>query len=107
LENGPLFRVSLLRIAHDDHVMMLAWHQIVNDGWSARLISEELAIRYKAARLGTRVTLPDLAVQAADYAAWQRDWLRGAQAADQIGYWRKTLADARLLDFPADRPRAA
>jgi amino acid adenylation domain-containing protein len=107
LERGPVCRSSLLRVAPHDHVLMLVWHHIVNDGWSARRISEELAARYAAAHRGTTVTFPDLAIQPADYAAWQRRWLLGDEAANQIGYWREALDGADLLEFPTDRPRPA
>jgi amino acid adenylation domain-containing protein len=105
LAKGPVCRFSLLRVAPDDHVLMLTWHHIVHDGWSARQISEELTARYSAAHRGMPVTFPDLAVQPADYAAWQRRWLLGDESAKQIGYWREALAGAETLEFPADRPR--
>jgi amino acid adenylation domain-containing protein len=107
LGKGPLCRFSLLRVAPDDHVLMLVWHHIISDGWSARQISEELTARYAAARRGTAAAFPDLSVQPADHAAWQRYWLHSDEAAEQIGYWRESLADAVPLEFPADRPRSA
>jgi amino acid adenylation domain-containing protein len=107
LAKGPVCRFSLLRIAPDDHVLIMVWHHIVNDGWSTRLMSEELAARYAAARRGTDAALPDLVIQPADHAAWQRPWLLGDEAAGQVGYWREALADAPPLEFPADRPRPA
>lgn len=105
LENGPVCRFSLLRIGPDDHVLMLVWHHIVIDGWSARQIFDELSARYASARRGAAAAFPDLTVQPADHAAWQRRWLGGGEAAKQVGYWRAILADVVPLDFPADRPR--
>lgn len=105
LEKGPLYRLSLLRIAPDDHVLLMVWHHIIVDGWSARQISEELAVRYAAARRGAAAGLPELAVQPADHAAWQRRWLLGNEAAEEIDYWRETLAGVVPLEFPLDRPR--
>ena len=105
LETGPLFRSSLLRMADDDHVLLLVWHHIVTDGWSARLFLEEMATRYAAGLSGTAVTLPDLVVQPADYAAWQRRWLLGDDPAKQVDYWRDTLAGLESLELPTDRPR--
>ena len=105
LENGPVCRFSVLRVSPDDHVLMLVWHNIVIDGWSARQVFDELSARYASARRGVAATFPDLTVQPADHAAWQRRWLGSGEAAKEIGYWRALLADVVPLDFPADRPR--
>lgn len=105
LENEPPCRFSLLRVAPDDHILLMVWHHIVVDGWSARQISEELAVRYAAARRGAAAKFPELAVQPADHAAWQRRWLLGGEAAEEIDYWRETLAGVIPLEFPSDRAR--
>ncbi|WP_432994350.1 non-ribosomal peptide synthetase [Dactylosporangium sp. CA-233914] len=102
LEAGPLLRSSLLRIAPDDHVLLLVWHHIVIDGWSVKLLTEEIAARY-----GGAPERPGPALQPADHAAWQRRWLGGEDAARQIGHWRAALAGLEPLDLPTDRPRPA
>ncbi len=105
LEKGPVCRFSLLRVAPGDHVLMLVWHHIVIDGWSARHIFDELGARYASARRRDAAAFSELTVQPADHAAWQRRWLGSGEAAKQIGYWRALSAGAVPLDFPADRPR--
>ncbi len=107
LGKEPACRFSLLRVAPDDHVLVLVWHYIVSDGWSARRISEELAALYEAAHRGAKVPLPGLATQPADHAAWQGDWLLSEECASQIGHWREVLDGADFLEFPTDRPRPA
>ncbi|MEV8516354.1 amino acid adenylation domain-containing protein [Dactylosporangium sp. NPDC051484] len=104
LRHGPLFRSSLLRIAPDEHVLLLVWHHIVADGWSVKVLIDEITARYTAIRTGADVALPELAVQPADHAAWQRRWLAGGEADRQFGYWRDTLAGLEPLDVPTDRP---
>nr|BFE59784.1 hypothetical protein GCM10020063_043100 [Dactylosporangium thailandense] len=108
LERGPLLRTSLLRIADDDHVLLLVWHHIITDGWSMRLLVDEVAARYTAAVGGSSpVVLPDLAVQPADHAAWQQRWLAGDEAERQVGHWRAALDGLETLDLPTDRPHPA
>ncbi|WP_432841893.1 non-ribosomal peptide synthetase [Dactylosporangium sp. CA-092794] len=105
LANGPLLRSSLLRIAPDDHVLLLVWHHIITDGWSVKLFADELTARYSAARSGAGPALPEPAVQPADHAAWQRRWLTGDEAAGQTEFWRGALAGLEPLELPTDRPR--
>ncbi|MEV6931338.1 amino acid adenylation domain-containing protein [Dactylosporangium sp. NPDC051485] len=107
LRHGPLLRTSLLRIAPDEHVLLLVWHHIIIDGWSMKLLVEEIAARYAAAVSGAGATWPAPAVQPVDHAAWQRRWLDGDEAERQIGHWRTTLAGLEPLDVPTDRPRPA
>ncbi|MGH3742081.1 MAG: non-ribosomal peptide synthetase, partial [Micromonosporaceae bacterium] len=107
LENGPVFRSSLLRIAPNDHALIFVWHHIVIDGWSAGVAINELAPLYDAARTGSAADLPPLAVQPADHAAWQRKWLSGGQMERQVEFWRNALDGVEPVDFPTDRPRAA
>jgi non-ribosomal peptide synthetase component F len=103
LATGPMFRAALARLAPDEHALVLVAHHIVADGWSAGILAEELAVLYA----GGAAQLPPLDVQAADHAAWQRDWLDGAELDRQLSYWRAALADLPTVDFPADRPRLA
>ncbi|WP_420124961.1 amino acid adenylation domain-containing protein, partial [Longimicrobium sp.] len=108
LATGPLFRASLLRLGEDDHVLLLSMHHIVSDEWSMGVLSREFSVLYEAYRAGRESPLPELVVQYADYAAWQREQLEGAALERQLGYWRARLADAPvLLELPTDHPRPA
>nr|WP_256261391.1 non-ribosomal peptide synthetase [Pseudomonas gingeri] len=106
LLNGPLVRGRLIRMADDDHVLLVTLHHIIADGWSAGVLTRELGMLYEAFRLGTEDPLPALPVQYADYAVWQRGWLSGDVLQQQGDYWQKALAGAPvLLTLPSDRPR--
>jgi amino acid adenylation domain-containing protein len=106
LAKGPLFRARLLRLGADDHVLLLAMHHIVTDGWSIGVLYRELCTSYAAYAEGREPELPALPIQYADYAAWQRGPGQEAVLAEQLGFWRATLADApALLEMPLDRPR--
>jgi amino acid adenylation domain-containing protein len=102
---GPLFRATLLRLGVDEHVLAIAKHHVVGDEWSAGILRRELEVLYAAAREGVEPGLPELPVQYADFAVWQRGWLTGEVLADQLGYWRGRLAGAPVLELPTDRPR--
>jgi amino acid adenylation domain-containing protein len=107
LENGPLFRASLLRIAPEDHVLLLAMHHAVSDGWSNGILYREFFALYEAFAAGRPSPLPPLPVRYADYAAWQREWLSGKELERQVAFWREALAGApAVLELPGDRPRA-
>jgi amino acid adenylation domain-containing protein len=106
LERGPLFRALLFRRSPDDHVLLVAFHHIVVDGWSVGVFTCELGELYRAFVSGNTPSLPELPVQYGDYAVWQRDWLKGEVLERQLGYWRGQLAGAPpALDLPTDRPR--
>ncbi len=108
LERGPLVRGRLVRIASDDHVLLVTMHHIVSDGWSMGVLVEELTALYTAFERGDGDPLPALPVQYADYAAWQRKWVDGDVLSQQAEYWKAALAGApELLELPADRPRPA
>jgi amino acid adenylation domain-containing protein/thioester reductase-like protein len=108
LERGPLIRGRLVRLAADDHVLLVTMHHIVSDGWSMGVLTGELSALYGAHREGREAHLPALPVQYADYAAWQRRWVEGEVLRAQADYWTQTLADApELLELPTDRPRPA
>ena len=108
LEQGPLLRVSLLKLADDDHVLVVAMHHIVSDGWSVPIMIEELIALYQAHVNGTEANLPALSVQYADYAAWQRQWMEAGEQERQLGYWKDQLGTEQpVLQLPADRPRSA
>jgi len=107
LGTGPLFRVSLARLAGEEHALVLVVHHIVADGWSLRILADELSLLYAAETGGGEVGLAPLRVQPADHAVWQRDRLDGAELERQLDYWRQALAGLPTLDFPADRARPA
>ncbi|HET7460811.1 MAG TPA: amino acid adenylation domain-containing protein [Longimicrobium sp.] len=108
LATGPLFRARLLRLAADRHLLLLTLHHVAADGWSLGVLYGELAALYGAYRDGAESPLPDLAVQYADYAAWQRRELRGEALEAVLAYWRGRLAGApELLALPTDHPRPA
>ncbi|WP_420124962.1 non-ribosomal peptide synthase/polyketide synthase [Longimicrobium sp.] len=108
LRRGPLIRGRLVRLADDDHVLLLTMHHIVTDGWSMGVLFDELSALYAAHREGRDPRLAPLPVQYADYAVWQRRWVEGDVLREQAEYWTRTLADApRLLELPTDRPRPA
>ncbi|MEM7534192.1 MAG: amino acid adenylation domain-containing protein [Chloroflexota bacterium] len=118
LGEGPLLRVLLSSIADNDaalslpkrHLLVLNMHHIISDVWSMGVLVKELTHAYRAYIAGQQPTLPDLPIQYADFAVWQRDYLSagtaGARLETQRDYWRKQLADApALLELPTDRPR--
>ena len=92
LEQGPLLRAMLLRVSEQEHVLVLVMHHIVSDGWSMGVLVREVAALYEAFSQGRPSPLPELAVQYADYAVWQREWLKGEVLEAQLAYWRQQLA---------------
>src|SRR5471032_806619 len=108
LLRGPLVRGRLVRMADDDHVLLVTLHHIISDGWSAGVLTRELGVLYEAFRQGAEDPLPALPVQYADYAVWQRNWLSGEVLQQQGQYWQQALTGAPvLLALPSDRPRPA
>ena len=106
LATGPLIRGQLLCVAADDHVLLITQHHIVTDGWSIGILIQELCALYAAFSQGLSDPLPPLAIQYADYAAWQRNWLQGEVLQSQIDYWKSHLSGApALLTLPTDRAR--
>ncbi len=106
LQQGPLLRVTLLRLAEDDHVLVLVQHHIVSDGWSMQVMVDELVQLYAAYSQGQDLQLPALPIQYADYAQWQRDWMTGGERDRQMGYWQALLGgEPSVLELPLDRPR--
>jgi amino acid adenylation domain-containing protein len=108
LERGPLVRGRLVRLAADDHVLLITMHHVVSDGWSTGVFTRELGALYGAFRRGEPDPLPPLPVQYADYAAWQRKWVDGEVLREQAEYWKETLGGApAVLELPLDHPRPA
>ncbi|HZF13329.1 MAG TPA: amino acid adenylation domain-containing protein, partial [Thermoanaerobaculia bacterium] len=111
LAHGPLLRGLLLRLAAGesaDHLAALTLHHIASDGWSLDVFVREIAAFYAAFVAGRPSPLPELPVQYADFAVWQRSWLTGEVLEGEIAFWRRQLAGLPpLLDLPTDRPRSA
>ncbi len=106
LQSGPLLRVSLLRLADEEHVALFTMHHIVSDGWSMGILVREVAALYSAYVRDEASPLPELAVQYGDFAAWQREWLKGEVLDRQLSYWKERLEGASpALELPTDRPR--
>lgn len=105
LETGPLMRVSLVRVAEEEHVLLAILHHIIADGWSAGIFIAEMVPLYEAFVSGQCSPLPELTVQYADFAAWQHGWLQGPLLEQQITYWSKKLKGPLPLDLPVDFPR--
>ncbi|MBI3457316.1 MAG: amino acid adenylation domain-containing protein [Candidatus Rokubacteria bacterium] len=108
LVRGPLLRAALLHLGDEAHVLLLTMHHIVSDGWSLGVLNRELGELYGAFSTGRPARLPELPIQYADYAEWQRRWLQGAVLEAQLAYWRRQLAGApAVLELPSDRPHPA
>jgi amino acid adenylation domain-containing protein len=108
LAHGPVLRSTLLRLDEADHVLCFTLHHIVSDAWSTEVLVREVSVLYDAFSRGEPSPLPELPIQYADYAVWQRGRLVGEALEAQIAYWRERLAGAPpLLEVPTDRPRAA
>jgi amino acid adenylation domain-containing protein len=107
LASGPLWSVRVIRVAGNHHVLHLAMHHIISDDWSVQVLLRELSATYSGCLAGLEAPSPALPVQYADYAVWQRCWLRG-RLREQLDYWQDHLQDAPpLLELPLDRPRQA
>ncbi|HEY2737971.1 MAG TPA: amino acid adenylation domain-containing protein, partial [Thermoanaerobaculia bacterium] len=109
LARGPLWRVGLWRLDETEHVLLLAMHHIVSDAWSLGVLVREITALYPAENTAGRPSpLPELPVQYADFAAWQRSWLSGDVLEGELRYWRDRLAGAPpVLELPTDRPHPA
>ncbi|MET3479068.1 amino acid adenylation domain-containing protein, partial [Variovorax atrisoli] len=108
LAEGPLLRVGLIRLAPEEHMLVVVMHHIVSDGWSMQVIVDEFVAHYSARVQGTEATLSSLPIQYADYAAWQRDWLEAGERERQLAYWMQHLgSDQPTLQLPTDHARRA
>ncbi|HEV2735373.1 MAG TPA: amino acid adenylation domain-containing protein, partial [Longimicrobiaceae bacterium] len=106
LAAGPLLRATLVRMGEAEWVPVFVLHHIVSDGWSVGVLVREVTALYAAYARGEEPELPQLPVQYADYAAWQREWLSGETLEGQLAFWRERLRGAPpLLELPTDRPR--
>jgi amino acid adenylation domain-containing protein len=106
LTHGPLFRTLLVRMERDQHLLVLAMHHIITDGWSISILFRELARCYEAYLNREEPQFPELPVQYAEYAQWQRENVSGEVLEKQVTYWKNKLAGAQtILDLPIDHPR--
>ena len=106
LLTGPLIRAVLLRLGSEEHVLILTTHHIVSDGWSQGVLKTELGALYEAGVTGRSSPLPELSIQYADFAQWQRSWFKDDELDRQISYWRQQLAGAPpTVDLPNDGAR--
>jgi amino acid adenylation domain-containing protein len=108
LSKGPLLLTTLLRPGDTDHMLLLTMHHIVSDGWSLAVFTRETLSLYAAFASGRPSSLPELPIQYADFAAWQRHWLEGGTLEKQLVYWKQQLGDQPpALELPTDRTRPA
>ena len=113
LATGPLLRVKLLQLDDAEYALLLDLHHIVADGWSIGVLVREIGVLYKAFAANEQFILPELPIQYADFAQWQREWLQGvgtngdSPLQTQLAYWQQQLAGISVLNLPADRPRPA
>jgi len=105
LEQGPVFRPAIVRLGKNDHIFLIAMHHITTDVWSRQTLLKELSILYHSCLNGHSSKLPELRVQYADYAVWQRQFLRGELLENLASYWKKKLNGLCELELPTDRPR--
>ncbi|HYG11769.1 MAG TPA: condensation domain-containing protein, partial [Pyrinomonadaceae bacterium] len=108
LRRGPLVRARVWRVGEEEHMLLLAMHHIISDGWSMGVIMKELGEHYGAYVERREAQVRELEVQYADYTEWQREWLDGAVMEEQLEYWRQQLGrELPVMQLPADHPRPA
>ncbi|PCJ99580.1 MAG: non-ribosomal peptide synthetase, partial [Alteromonadaceae bacterium] len=108
LVNGPLFKADLLLVDEQEFVLLLNMHHIVCDGWSLRVLADDLRGAYTVYCEGGEPNMPVLDIQYSDYASWQRQWLQGEVLQQQLDYWQQQLAGIpEILKLPTDKPRPA
>ena len=106
LARGPLLRTTLLQMGTGEYVLLLTMHHIISDDWSIGILVRELAALYHAFSTGKPSPLPDLPIQYADFAVWQREWQQSRVSDAQLAYWKERLGDApAVLELPTDHSR--
>ncbi|HKG62290.1 MAG TPA: amino acid adenylation domain-containing protein, partial [Pyrinomonadaceae bacterium] len=106
LATGPLVRARLVRLSDEKHVLQITLHHLIADGWSVGVLARETRALYEAFSQGAASPLPELSAQYADFALWQREWLKGELLESQVAYWREQLAGApTALELPTDHLR--
>jgi amino acid adenylation domain-containing protein len=107
LEGGPLLRANAIRLADDEHILVLTLHHIVFDAWSRGKLAKELSVLYEGFSSGRASSLPALSLQYKEFAQWQRKWLQGEVLEAQLAYWTKQLEGLSTLQLPVDQPGSA
>jgi amino acid adenylation domain-containing protein len=107
LSDGPLLRVKLLKLADNEHLACVTVHHIVSDGWSMGIFITEMGSLYNAYANGRSPNLPDLKIQYADYAMWQRNWAQGQRVDDELKYWSEQLNGVAVLRLKGDKLTSA
>ncbi|ARU63606.1 hypothetical protein CBW65_23270 [Tumebacillus avium] len=108
LQTAPLLRTTLLKLNDTEHVLLLTLHHIIADGWSMGVLMQEMGAYYRAFRNGESDPLPELPIQYADYADWQKEYLASGVLDEQLSYWREKLqGPLPVLDLPTDFARPA
>jgi len=108
LEKGPLIRVSILKTAQSEHIVLLNMHHIISDGWSIGVLVAEITQLYSAITSGKESPLPKLKIQYPDYAIWQKKYLEGEVFEKQLSFWKEYLGSTPpVLELPMDRSRPA
>ena len=106
LETGPLLRLTLIKLAEEEHLLLLCAHHIIFDAWSRRIFIQELCTLYQQLGEGLSIQLPVLTRQYPEYASHQRQWWQGEQAQGMLTWWQEKLAGrAFTLDLPGSRAR--
>jgi surfactin family lipopeptide synthetase A len=107
LAEGPLLRLKILRLAAQEHVLVLTMHHIISDGWSVGVLFRELGELYRAFSSGKPSPLPELPIQYADFALWQRRWMQGGVLEAHLAYWKAKLGGTLpMLELPTDHARS-
>jgi acyl carrier protein len=108
LARGPLLRAAVLRLGAEEHLGLFTMHHIASDGWSMGVLVREVGALYAAFSAGQPSPLPELPLQYADYAVWQRRWMRGEVLEEHLAAWRRRLhGPLPPFPLPLDRPRPA
>lgn len=108
LSHPPLFRFAVVHLSSHEHRLLLTVHHILADEWSMEVVHQEIRQLYEAFCEGRPSPLPELPIQYADFACWQRNWLQGDLLDSQTAFWKEELSGAPLvLELPTDKPRPA
>ncbi|MEJ1937531.1 condensation domain-containing protein, partial [Nostoc sp. NIES-2111] len=105
LDKGPLVRTTLIRVTEADYILLLTMHHIISDGWSTGVLIQEFIELYEAFCLDKPSPLPELAIQYADFAIWQRQSFQGEVLQNLLSYWQQQLKNLTILKLPTDYPR--
>lgn len=107
LANGPLYRVQVLSLSEEEHILSTAFHHIIADGRSMGIFARELSLYYESFVQNTPLNLPKLNIQYSDFARWERRMVRGDLFQRQLAFWKSRLSGATPLEMPLDHPRPA